>query len=184
MTGRRGTLQRHGSADELSRSNRQRVDGWKRGGRVTGAAQQRAGLFDPAAHVLFVALAEGDVAIDLPVIEILRDTCLARTVGEDNVFVPPACVLVGQLPGSRRRGRDRCSGRLAPRAHRGHSGSVSRDTGRSSRNIRLRQSRRDSSSRTAPGAIERRRGATIGRSSATSSRRVAARMKLSTSATK
>src|SRR5689334_7724794 len=57
-------------------------------------SEQRPGAVNPASHMMFIALAKGDVAIDLPVIEVLRKTCLARAVGENYVLVPPAFIFV------------------------------------------------------------------------------------------
>ena len=46
---------------------------------------------------MIIIFAERDVAVDLPIIEVLRDLRLARAVGEDNIFVAPGRVLVGEL---------------------------------------------------------------------------------------
>ena len=46
---------------------------------------------------MLFAFAEGDVAVDLAVIEILRDAGLARGVGEDDVFVPAGAVLIVEV---------------------------------------------------------------------------------------
>jgi hypothetical protein len=43
---------------------------------------------------MIVGLAEGDIAVDLPVIERLRDARLARAIGEGDIFVPAADIRV------------------------------------------------------------------------------------------